>query len=151
VRTFPLAIIALAMLGGCATIIEGTGQSIGIATSPPGATCTVTRAGITLGQVASTPGSIRIDKSKDDLQVTCGAPGYQTATIAQSPSFSGTTFGNIIAGGVVGAVVDASSGANYYYPPQIVLTLPPAAPAAPQTPYYYPQPAIGPAPRRPGV
>jgi hypothetical protein len=69
------------------------------------------------------------------LSVTCSKDGYQTATIAQSPSFAGTTFGNILIGGGVGAIADAASGANYYYPNQVVLALanvtPIQAPAAP--------------------
>jgi hypothetical protein len=75
--------------------------------------------------------SIHIDKSKNDLTITCTKQGYQTATISQSPKFQGTTFGNIIAGGIIGAVVDASSGANYEYPAQVNVTLAPvdAAPA----------------------
>jgi hypothetical protein len=92
------------------------------------------REGATLGQVASTPGSIRVDKSKNDLMVTCSKPGYQTASIAQSPKFVGTTFGNIILGGGVGAIVDASTGANYEFPAQITLDLAAASPAAVSVP-----------------
>lgn len=69
---------------------------------------------------------MRLDKSKNDLSVTCAKDGYQTATTVHAPSFGGATFGNIIAGGVIGVVVDAASGANYSYPDDIRL-LPAAA------------------------
>jgi hypothetical protein len=89
--------------------------------------CSFARDGVTLGQVASTPGSIRVDKSKNDILVTCSKPGFQTASVAQSPRFVGTTFGNIVLGGGVGAIVDAASGANFEYPNQVVLQLAPIA------------------------
>ena len=133
-----VALVAAVGVAGCATIMEGTAQSIAIQTTPPGATCTAIREGVTLGQVASTPGSIRVDKSKNDILVTCSKPGFQTASVGQSPRFVGTTFGNIILGGGVGAVVDAASGANFEYPNQVILQLAPEAPAPvpiPPTPY----------------
>ncbi len=73
-----------------------------------------------------------MDKSKNDLVVTCSKPGYETASITQSPKFVGTTFGNILLGGGIGVIVDASTGANYEYPAQINLEMavnapPPAA------------------------
>jgi len=78
---------------------------------------------------------VHIDKSKNDLSVTCDKEGFKSASIVQSPTFSGATFGNIIAGGVIGVIVDAASGANYTYPADIRLdmaanpvpTLPPIA------------------------
>jgi hypothetical protein len=119
-----LALMAAALhLAGCATMLEGTGQSVAITTDPAGAQCSIDRAGQRVGQVTSTPGSIRLDKGKNDLSVTCVREGYQPATITQSPKFQGTTFGNILIGGVVGVVVDAASGANFAYPDEIKLTL----------------------------
>ena len=41
------------LLQGCATIVEGTGQNVSVATNPPGATCTVDRAGARLGMTPS--------------------------------------------------------------------------------------------------
>ncbi len=126
-----LGLIAVLSLPGCATVMEGTGQSVSIASDPSGATCEVTRGGTQLGDVAFTPGSIHIDKSKNDLGVTCKKEGYQTATVAQSPHFVGTTFGNIVLGGLVGAAVDAATGANYQYPDSIHVSLSPLPRAAP--------------------
>ena len=64
--------------------------------------------------------------------MTCAKEGYQTATVSHAPSFGGATFGNIIAGGVIGVVVDAASGANYSYPDDIRMDL--AANPAPAAP-----------------
>lgn len=122
--------LALA-LGGCATIVEGTSQSVAINTTPPGASCTVSREGAQISAVLSTPGSVKIDKSRADISVTCSKDGFQTQTVSYSSSFNGMTFGNIILGGAVGAVVDASTGANYNYPKEVTMALPEAVAAAP--------------------
>lgn len=109
-----LCMLSVLMAPGCATVMEGTGQSVSIDSEPPGASCQVNRAGAPIGGV-TTPGSIHLDKSKNDLSVTCQKPGFQTATVASSPHFNGTTFGNILIGGLVGVAVDAATGANYSY------------------------------------
>jgi len=85
--------------------------------------------------VAATPSSIRIGKSRKDLAVACAKEGYQPSNITVTSSFTGTTFGNILAGGVIGVVVDAASGANSKYPPNVQIDLvenprPAAAPMA---------------------
>ena len=118
----------IVLLSACATIVNGSSQTITVSTAPPGATCTVDRMGARIGAIAQTPGSVRLDKSKNDLSVTCSKPGYQTATVVKAPSFGGATFGNLIAGGIVGVVVDAASGANYEYPGDIRLDLAANAP-----------------------
>ena len=130
-----IAIAGLAtMVTGCATVFEGTDQSVGVATNPPGASCNVTREGAQIGTVSPTPGSIKVSKSKNDLTFACSKPGFQPVTVSHSPSFNGTTFGNIILGGGIGAVVDASTGANYDYPNQVNIDLPPEAAPAPTAP-----------------
>jgi hypothetical protein len=40
-----LGFVAVLALPGCATIMEGTGQSVSIETDPSGAMCQVTRGG----------------------------------------------------------------------------------------------------------
>lgn len=130
------------LLPGCATLVNGTNQTVTVSTTPPGASCTLDRMGERVGAIGSTPGSLRIDKSKHDLSVTCSKEGYQTASTTQSASFNGATFGNLIAGGIIGIVVDASSGANFSYPPDIRMDLPPlAARSAPIAGVQSPAPA----------
>ena len=116
------AVLALG-LGGCATIVEGTSQNVSISTQPPGAACTVSRQGQQIAAVISTPGNVKVDKSKNDLVVTCTKEGYQPSTGVYSSTFNGTTFGNIILGGVAGAVIDASTGASYNYPQQVSIAM----------------------------
>jgi uncharacterized protein YceK len=122
-----VVVVIVAVLPGCATIMEGSSQSVSVSTTPAGALCNVDRAGTHIGTVAATPGSIHLDKSKNDLMISCTKEGFQPATLAQSPKFVGTTFGNIVAGGLIGVAVDAASGANYEYPSDIHLDLAPVA------------------------
>ena len=129
-----ISALVLMGLGGCATISEGTSQSVSIATDPPGSDCIIDRDGTRVGEVNPTPGSIHVGKSKNDLTVRCTHAGFQAANMAESPKFQGTTFGNILFGGLVGAVVDASSGANYQYPTEVRVNLAPLPAAAAETP-----------------
>ena len=124
------------MLSGCATIVNGSTQSVTVSTDPPGASCKLSRQDETLGAVPMTPGSVQVSKSKNDMVVTCEKPGYQTAVVSKSPSFGGATFGNILLGGGVGAIVDAASGANYTYPSEVHGAIAPvqAAPLATAAP-----------------
>ena len=125
-------ILPLAALSACATVVNGSSQTVTVSTTPPGANCTLDRIGAHVAAISSTPGSVRLDKSKNELTVTCTKEGFRTAHLSYSPSFSGWTFGNLVAGGVVGVVVDAASGANYAYPKDIRIDMardqPPALP-----------------------
>lgn len=126
-----ILVLPLAMLSACATLVNGTSQTVTVSTTPPGASCTLDRMGERVGAISATPGSVRLDKSKNDLSVTCSKEGYQTATVAHAPSFGAATFGNLIAGGVIGVVVDAASGANYSYPSDVRLDMAATAPSLP--------------------
>jgi hypothetical protein len=126
-----LTMLAAMSLAGCATIVEGTTENVTIATNPPGATCAVDRAGLRLGVVPVTPGSVRLGKSKDDLTITCARPGFAPAVVVQPAHFVYTTFGNVIAGGIIGVTVDAASGANYAYRPNVLVAMAPAPGGAP--------------------
>lgn len=150
------ALALVALLPACATVVEGTSDTVTLSTNPAGATCTVDRNGERVAAVATTPGSVRIGKSRHDLNVTCTKEGYQPATVAASSKFTGATFGNVIAGGFVGVAVDAASGANNRYPSEVKLDLvenaaaPPPAPVA-QTPSPMLRPAAHERLRGPGM
>ncbi|RAI58165.1 hypothetical protein DOO78_15660 [Roseicella frigidaeris] len=114
-----LALSLVTLLPACATLIEGTSDNVTLSSNPAGAACVVDRNGERVGAVSATPQSVRISKSRHDLVVNCTKEGYQPATKVASSSFTGTTFGNILAGGLVGVAVDAASGANSKYPSEV--------------------------------
>ncbi len=118
-----LALALITLLPACATIVEGTTDNVTVTTTPAAATCTLDRNGQRVGAVPTTPGSVRVDKSHHAILVTCDREGYQTATTTVTSSFTGTTVGNVIAGGLIGIVVDMASGANSQYPAEVRLTL----------------------------
>lgn len=120
-----LMIMCLSGLGACATIVEGSGQAMNVSTTPAGASCDLDRQGTHLGTISPTPGTMRIEKSKNDITITCKKDGFQPVSVSHTPRFVGTTFGNIIAGGVIGVIVDASTGANYVYPTDTQVQLAP--------------------------
>ena len=127
------AIAAVAALGvavsGCATIVDGTKQSVSISTSPAeGADCTLTNSEGTW--YVTSPGSVEVHKTKNDMTVTCKKDGFQPGSQVAVSNFGGATFGNIVAGGLIGAGIDAASGANYYYNTPIVVPLGEAAKGA---------------------
>lgn len=118
-----LLAVPLVLTTSCATIINGTSQTMTVSTFPPNASCAVDRMGERIGAVPQTPGSLRVDKSKNSLTVTCAKPGYQTTSVTRLPSFSLVTLGNAVAGGVIGVGVDFATGANFKYPEEVQMGL----------------------------
>lgn len=120
------AIVALALAcSACATVLGGTTQEVFIESEPAGAECKVDRLGANLGVVKPTPGRVNVSRSKDTMIVTCVRQGYEPSNEVLASSFTGATFGNILLGGIVGVVIDASSGANNKYPERIMVVLTP--------------------------
>lgn len=114
-----------AAASGCASIVEGTDQSVTVQTTPIGASCELKRDGEVIGVVNPTPGTVMVDKSKDDIAVICEKDGYQDASGTFSSGFEGMTFGNILFGGFIGVAVDASSGAMHEYPASVTVAMAP--------------------------
>jgi hypothetical protein len=112
-------------LSGCATILAGKTQNVSIQTNPPGANCTLTREGMPIGSIPATPGGMVVNKTKHDISVVCKKSGYQDATGYLKSGTEGATFGNIIAGGVIGWGVDSASGADNKYPEVTTISLAP--------------------------
>jgi hypothetical protein len=118
----------LALTGSaCATIISGTTQDLYVDSEPKGAACKVDRQGATVGMINPTPGKATVPRHKDNIVVSCALDGYDQSNEVIASSFSGATFGNLLLGGFVGVVIDASSGANNKYPERIVVIMTPSA------------------------
>ena len=112
-------------LSACATIVEGTSQTVTVTTDPPGATCELSRGTEVISVVNATPGSVVVDKSKDDISVTCEKEGYESGSSTLSSEFQGMTFGNLIFGGLIGVAIDAGSGAMHEYRPSVAIVMAP--------------------------
>lgn len=115
--------VALAAVSGCATLVKGTTQQVSVTTDPAGAMCRFDRKGSMVGIVNPTPGTVSVSKGWGDLDVACSKDGYEEATALMTASFQAMTLGNVLLGGIIGIVIDASSGAMVEYPTSIEFVL----------------------------
>lgn len=125
IQSLAIAIVLSTQFSGCATLVEGSAQTVRVETDPPGARCVITRNGTVVSEIPSTPATISLAKEKGDLAMRCSKRGYLDSGLEQSAEFSGTVFGNILFGGLIGAVIDMGSGATHKYPERIWLSLVP--------------------------
>lgn len=117
-----LLLLAALMLPACASIVEGSTQSLSVSTTPKsGAECKLMNDAGTW-YVGGTPGSVSVKRSASAIKVTCTHDRLAGTAVAQSRT-KGLAFGNILAGGIIGGAVDMSTGAAYDYPPEIVVPL----------------------------
>lgn len=133
-----LCIVAVGLLGtsACASITAGTTQAVAVNTAPKdGAECKLTNEKGTWS-IPKTPGSTTVNKAYGDLTVSCEHPDGSKGSAAMPSTTAGAAFGNIIAGGIIGAAVDMGSGAAYTYPSTVAVALVPPAgnPAPPAAP-----------------
>ena len=125
-RLTVLGALALAT-GACSTIIEGTSQNISVSTQPPEASCELVRDGVVIGVIRSTPGSVKIEKNKQNIIVTCKKAGYKDGVYRNESDFAGATAGNILLGGIIGVGIDAATGAANKYDGDVAIVLEPSA------------------------
>lgn len=117
-----LAVGVLAV-SGCASIASGSSQTLTVNTSPEEAQCKFEREGRIIGEIASTPGSVLVQKTKHNIKVACSKHGYQTAEFLNESGSDGATFGNILLGGGIGWAIDSANGADNKYTEIMNITL----------------------------
>lgn len=132
------------MLGGCASITEGTTQEITVITNPPGASCVFERQGTPVGNIEKTPGMETVKKTKYDLMIRCNKPGYQEASYLNHSGVTATIAANVavdlLLTAGISSIVDSASGADNKYDSAVNMSLIPlenvaedeAAPAMPE-------------------
>lgn len=117
--------LGLVSVSACASIVEGSTQTVTVTTEPPGAQCDLNRGEVRLAVVNPTPGSVSLEKSKDNVAVICRKDGHEDSAGTLGSTFQAMTIGNILFGGLVGVAIDASSGAMNKYPASINVLLVP--------------------------
>lgn len=105
---------AALVLAGCASIVSGSKQSIAFSSAPPGAAVTVDAA-----KIGVTPVTVPLAR-KLEHDVTIELQGYKPYTVKLQKNLNGWFIGNVIFGGLIGIVVDASTGAMYKLTPGVV-------------------------------
>jgi hypothetical protein len=74
----------------------------------------------------TTPNSVAVHRSYDDLNVKCAHDGYIAKASSAPSSTKGLAFGNILFGGLIGTAIDMGTGAAYDYPGTLIMDLQPA-------------------------
>lgn len=115
-------VLALLPVTACASITAGTTQSVAVDTNPSKtAECHISNE--KGSWQVKTPGVTTVTKANGPLVASCTASGGWRGSATVQSTTAGAAFGNILAGGVIGAAVDMSSGAAYIYPGQIIVPL----------------------------
>lgn len=109
-----LVAISSCLILGCATIIHGSKQDVGVSSSPTSANVIVDNQ--SMGQ---TPMTATLSR-KDHHTVRIELEGYQLYETRLTRKASGWVFGNIIFGGIPGLIVDAITGGLYKLTPEQV-------------------------------
>lgn len=120
ILTAMIALVPVTALGGCATVLNGPNVKYTTNSNPEGAQVRFTN-----GETCTTPCSINL-KRKSDQRADISLPGYKSTYVLIQSRLGGASFGNIILGGGVGAVVDGANGSsNRLYPRPLIVRLAP--------------------------
>ena len=92
-------------LSGCATILKDSTQPVAFTSDPAGATVKIN--GATVGQ---TPTTVMLKHSVKRQMVLVEKDGYRPEAFRLEKKVDALTFGNVIAGGVIGFGVDIATG-----------------------------------------
>lgn len=96
----------------CGTIIHGTTQEVGISSQPTNAQVSIN------GEDRGSTPMVADLKRKNTYMVRIQLEGYETYETTLTRSTSGWVWGNIVFGGLIGLVVDASAGGMYKLSPE---------------------------------
>jgi uncharacterized protein YceK len=119
-----LCIAVIAGLSGCASIINGSTQSVEFASRPNGAKLFLD--GKEMGVTPQTLDLRRKARRKGDTAgkkeytVRIEMEGYAPYETKLTRKLNGWFFGNLVFGGLIGIVIDATSGAMYNLSPKRV-------------------------------
>jgi|SRR5690554_5426773 len=107
-----IMVLMLVFTQACGTIMQGTTQQIGINSNPSKASVTIN------GQNKGATPMIVDLKRKDSHMIRIELDGYEPYETTLTRKVSGWVWGNIVFGGLIGLVVDASAGGMYNLTPE---------------------------------
>jgi hypothetical protein len=121
---FGAAILAASTVSACATVTRGTHEKFEIVSQPPGADVSMTT-----GMTCVTPCHLKL-RRKNGFIATITKSGYKPAQVSVESKMHGgggaALAGNLIAGGIIGGVLDGTNGSlNDLLPNPINVTLTP--------------------------
>jgi hypothetical protein len=106
-----LGTAALLSTVACASIMHGSNQSVAFNSTPAGASISVD--GTPMGV---TPAVLRLER-KSEHTVRLDLAGYAPFEMQLKKRLSGWVWGNIVFGGIIGVIVDGTTGAMYRLSP----------------------------------
>lgn len=113
-----ISLVVLPVLAACATVTAEPDQDIAVATTPPGAACSLQNNEGTW-TTTTTPATVRVKRSFSTLTIYCSHAEAGDGEMALSPKTRGRAWGNLLMLGLP-ATVDAATGAGYEYDPSTV-------------------------------
>ena len=102
------ALTLLILLSGCATIVSGSKQKVTFTSTPAKAKVFVNDV-----EIGVTPFEAKLKRSVKKHNVKIVLDGYKPYETVLTRKFNGWYIGNIALGGLIGIVVDISTGAVY--------------------------------------
>jgi hypothetical protein len=113
-----LAFFSFVLLAGCATIFDGTTQTLTFDSTPSGAEVHLN--GVIIGK---TPFSTQVKRGKGNV-LTFKKEGYEDRVLPMVTTMNLTFLGNLVTGGLFGTTTDSATGAiNKYEPGQYMVSL----------------------------
>lgn len=100
--------LSASVFAGCATIVSGSTQSISVSSVPSGATVTAEPGGVK----ATTPGTLILTRKDGPYQVTFALDGHDSYSVMLTTDTNEWMWGNVIIGGIIGMLIDTSTGAS---------------------------------------
>jgi hypothetical protein len=134
-----LLLPALGVLPGCATValnaaLRATNPApawngkVAVASEPAGAACRVLRGERVLAEVAATPGTVRLERSHDVLELRCRAEGHVETVQLLRPADDPAVF-RMAPNGIIGlaaTAVSLATASTMRYPGAVTVPLAPA-------------------------
>jgi hypothetical protein len=103
-------------VSGCASIVDGTSQTVTFNSNPNGATIAINGT-----PVGVTPLSTQVKRSKD-MVIAVSKKGYEAQQMPLQTKINTYFWGNILCGGFLGSTTDGVSGAMIEYSPNMYYT-----------------------------
>jgi len=114
-------------LSGCASITGDQTQPITVfavcagSAAPVEAECVLEND--KARKIITSPGTVAISRSFADLSIQCKYGNSKRGRAVLSSKSDEKILGNIVAGGVIGAVVDVGTGAAFNYPSRVTVLM----------------------------
>ena len=110
-KSVALAAVVVA-LSGCATVINGPNLDYAVNSDPDGAVVAFFD-----GKTCETPCELAMPRA-NSTRVDFAKEGYEPVSVLVLSKSGASTFGNVLAGGIIGAAVDAGNGSNRFLSPR---------------------------------